>query len=188
MLPPAGTHIFPALPALYGYLFCDDRLYCPSASRIQRKPPALRCVYRRHRRRRILHHLYAELLHRRHRLYHHVRQSIKAPSLGGEDRFLSDVGIILAGGLIFRDVDGIIYGMIVNYLFALVVDKLMYGVNAGKLALVVTDHAHLITDTIEECCGRGSTILSGMGGYKKMRNPWSCAPATINRCIMCRKR
>ncbi len=43
----------------------------------------------------------------------------------------------------------------------------MYGVNAGKLALVVTDHAHLITDTIEECCGRGSTILSGMGGYKK---------------------
>lgn len=99
-----------------------------------------------------------------------IIMSVKAlkPHLSvGKIAFLSDVGIILAGGLIFRDVDGIIYGMIVNYLFALVVDKLMYGVNAGKLALVVTDHAHLITDTIEECCGRGSTILSGMGGYKK---------------------
>ena len=41
----------------------------------------------------------------------------------GKIAFLSDVGIILLGGIIFRDMDGIIYGMIINFLFAIVVDK-----------------------------------------------------------------
>lgn len=51
----------------------------------------------------------------------------------GKIAFLSDVGIILVGGIIFKDVDGIIYGMIINYIFAIAVDKVMYGINAGKL-------------------------------------------------------
>ncbi|WP_157668659.1 YitT family protein [Lachnoclostridium phytofermentans] len=85
----------------------------------------------------------------------------------GKIVFLTDVGIVLAGGIIFRDMDGIIYGMIINYLFAIAVDKLMYGINSGKVALIVTHHGELITDTIEECCQRGSTILNAAGGYKK---------------------
>lgn len=85
----------------------------------------------------------------------------------GKIAFLSDVGIILVGGIIFNDMDGIIYGMIINYFFAIVVDKVMYGIDSGKVALIVTPHGEIITDTIEECCGRGSTILNGVGGYKK---------------------
>ncbi|KLU70066.1 MAG: hypothetical protein RHS_4085 [Robinsoniella sp. RHS] len=85
----------------------------------------------------------------------------------GRIAFLTDVGIILAGGIIFKDVDGIIYGMIINFIFALAVDKVMYGINAGKLAIVVTDHGKEVTEVIEECCGRGSTIMNAMGGYKQ---------------------
>lgn len=50
----------------------------------------------------------------------------------GKIAFLSDVGIILIGGILFRDMDGIVYGMIINFLFAVVVDKAVYGINAGK--------------------------------------------------------
>lgn len=57
----------------------------------------------------------------------------------GKIVFWSDVGIILAGGFLFCDVDGVIYGMIVNYIFAVVVDKVMYGMNARKLSLIVTE-------------------------------------------------
>lgn len=39
----------------------------------------------------------------------------------GNIPFLSDAGIILAGGILFRDMDGVIYGMIGNYIFAIVV-------------------------------------------------------------------
>ena len=85
----------------------------------------------------------------------------------GTIAFLSDIGIILAGGIIFRDMDGIIYGMIINLLFAVVVDKVMTGLNSGKTALIVTKNGEKICDLIDECCQRGSTILEGRGGYKK---------------------
>ena len=84
----------------------------------------------------------------------------------GKIAFLSDVGIILLGGIIFRDIDGIIYGMIINFLFAIVVDKVVYGINAGKMTLIVTEHGQKVTEVIDECCGRGSTILKGAGGYR----------------------
>ncbi len=58
----------------------------------------------------------------------------------GTIAFLSDVGIILTGGILFRDMDGIVYGMVINLLFAVVVDKVILGMNAGMVALIVTEH------------------------------------------------
>lgn len=83
----------------------------------------------------------------------------------GKIAFWSDVGIILVGGILFRDIDGIIYGMVVNFIFAVAVDKLMYGINSGKLTLIVTEHGPKICEVIDECCQRGTTILKGQGGY-----------------------
>ena len=85
----------------------------------------------------------------------------------GKIAFLSDIGIILFGGILFKDIDGIVYGMIINFLFAVSVDKVIYGVNSGKLALIVTEHGKEIADAIDACCGRGSTILKGKGGYQE---------------------
>ena len=84
----------------------------------------------------------------------------------GNIAFWSDVGIILLGGILFQDMDGIICGMIVNYLFAVMVDKMIYGANAGKLALIVTDHADRICSAIDTVCRRGTTLLSARGGYR----------------------
>lgn len=84
----------------------------------------------------------------------------------GKIAFLSDVGIILAGGILFEDADGVIYGMIVNFLFAVAVDKIMYGMNAGKMTMIVTGHGKEICEVIDGCCQRGSTILNGAGGYR----------------------
>lgn len=80
--------------------------------------------------------------------------------------FLSDVGIIIVGGILFKDIDGIIYGMIVNLLFAVVVDKMIYGINSGKVAFVVTKKGKQICKVIDDCCQRGSIILNAQGGYK----------------------
>ena len=85
----------------------------------------------------------------------------------GKIAFLSDVLIVLAGGILFRDVDGIIYGMLINFLLAVAVDKVMYGISAGKLALIVTQDGSAMCQAIDRCCGRGSTILQGQGGYQQ---------------------
>lgn len=97
-----------------------------------------------------------------------IIMSIKAikPHLSlGKITFLADIGIILIGGILLRDIDGIIYGMIVNFLFAVMVDKILYGVNSGKLAMIVTENGQKICTIIDECSGRGSTILKAFGGY-----------------------
>ena len=84
----------------------------------------------------------------------------------GNIAFCSDIGIILIGGILFKDVDGIIYGMIVNYIFAIVTDKIMYGMNSGKMSLIVTEHGEKICQVIDDVSQRGSTILHGQGGYQ----------------------
>lgn len=81
--------------------------------------------------------------------------------------FLSDFVIVLAGGLIFRDIDGIVYGMVVNFLCAAVVDRVLCGLNAGKVGLIVTERAAEVCVCIDACSGRGSTILEGRGGYRQ---------------------
>ena len=84
----------------------------------------------------------------------------------GEIIFITDAVIIGLGGLIFRDFDGVIYGLIIDYIYAIVTDKIMYGMNAGKLALVVTDHGKAAADKIDELCGRGATIIEARGAFR----------------------
>lgn len=84
----------------------------------------------------------------------------------GTITFSIDVGIILMGGLLFRDFDGILYGLIVSYLFSVMIDKVFYGMNSGKTAFIVTSHGKEICDLIEKCSNRGSTLLKARGGYR----------------------
>ena len=84
----------------------------------------------------------------------------------GKIIFITDAVIIGLGGLIFRDFDGVIYGLIIDYIYAIVTDKIMYGMNAGKLALVVTDHGKAAADKIDELCGRGATIIEARGAFR----------------------
>lgn len=85
----------------------------------------------------------------------------------GKISFVLDAIVIALGSFYFRDVDGIIYGMIVAFLLSIVVDKVMYGMNAGKMTLIVTDNGKEVCDAIDQCVARGSTILKAYGGYKQ---------------------
>lgn len=85
----------------------------------------------------------------------------------GKIIFVSDACIVLLSGMILKDIDGVIYGIMISYLSSLVIDKLMYGLDAGKLALIVTEKGNLISKVIEQSSERGSTILTAYGGYSK---------------------
>ena len=88
-----------------------------------------------------------------------------------------DICTILMGTiLVFKDVDGLIYGIIVTYLMAIVMDRIMYGIDEGKMTLIVTEHGDEVAEQIDEYSGRGSTILQGMGSYsKKKKDVVMCA-------------
>ncbi|MBE5935807.1 MAG: YitT family protein [Lachnospiraceae bacterium] len=80
--------------------------------------------------------------------------------------FVTDLVIILIGSFIFKDIDGVIYGLIINTCYAVVTNKLMYGLNAGKLAFIITEKGREMCIAIDLACGRGSTILTAKGGYQ----------------------
>lgn len=51
------------------------------------------------------------------------------------------------------------------FLRSFVVDKLMYGVDAGKLALIVTEKGPQIAAKIDELSQRGATLIKAEGSY-----------------------
>ena len=73
-----------------------------------------------------------------------IMMSIKAknPHLSlGNIAFAMDAIIVVIGTvMVSKDVDSLIYGMIISYLLAMVMDKVMYGIDEGKVALIVTEH------------------------------------------------
>lgn len=100
-----------------------------------------------------------------------ITMSIKAlrPHLSiGKISFFLEMVVIAIGALtVFRDTEGIIFAMITNFLMSAVIDKTMYGVDAGKLAMVVTDHGQEVSAQIDHVLERGSTIIKGVGSYSK---------------------
>ncbi len=92
----------------------------------------------------------------------------KNPHLSiGRIAFVLDVSIVLIGGFFFGDIDGIIYGIIVSFILSTVVDKLMYGIDAGKMTLIVTDYGEAVANAIFTEIDRGSTFIRGVGSYSK---------------------
>lgn len=83
----------------------------------------------------------------------------------GNLTFGAALAVILANGLVFHDVDSIIYGLIFNFLASYIINRMMFGFNACMVALIVTSDGPAICDMIGRTVDRGSTILKGFGGY-----------------------
>lgn len=91
---------------------------------------------------------------------------VKHPHLQlGTINFAADFIIVVFAGLLFKDYDGIIHGLIINYLLARVIDRIMFGANAGKMLITVTEKAPAISQAIDQTASRGSTIIQALGGW-----------------------
>ena len=86
----------------------------------------------------------------------------------GNIMFVLDVIVILMGTvLVSKNMESLIYGIIIAWLLSTVMDKLMYGISQGKVALIVTRNGPEICQAISRRFHRGSTLLKGNGGYTK---------------------
>lgn len=100
-----------------------------------------------------------------------ITMSIRAKkphlSLGRIIMALDCTVLIVTGFLMGGHVESIIYGLIGTAIVSFVVDKVIYGLDAGKVTLIVTDHGQEVSDKIHELTERGATILKGAGSYTK---------------------
>ena len=84
----------------------------------------------------------------------------------GKIGFALDAMVILIGAVtIGNGMDSVIYGLVLNYLYSTVLDRLISGTSSGKLTLIISAHPREIVDEIDKLVDRGFTLLKAIGGY-----------------------
>lgn len=94
----------------------------------------------------------------------------------GAATMIIDLVIILMGWPVFGNIDSVLYGIIATAVTSIVIDKVMYGVGAGKLVIIITSKGQLTAQQISRACGRGSTLIRAIGTYTEQeRHVLLCA-------------
>lgn len=76
-----------------------------------------------------------------------------------------DLVIIVLGWPVFGNIDAVLYGLIASFVTSTVIDKIMYGTDAGKLAIIITTKGPDVALKIDEVSARGSTSIRARGTY-----------------------
>lgn len=77
-----------------------------------------------------------------------------------------DVAIILLYALVFRNINNALYGIIAMYIFSIAMDAVVYGMNRGKMAYIVSDQYEEIRKRLLDM-DLGITLLKAEGGWKQ---------------------
>lgn len=78
---------------------------------------------------------------------------------------LIDLVVILLGWPVFGNIDAVLYGVASTGVSAIVIDKILYGMGAGTLAIIITERGSVIAAKIGENVRRGVTTIPASGGY-----------------------
>ncbi|HZK29148.1 MAG TPA: YitT family protein [Clostridia bacterium] len=89
----------------------------------------------------------------------------------GQITMFVDGLIVLSGGLVFHQIDAVLYGFVYSTVMILVIDKMMFGFVSGKLAMIISEHGEEISKKIGKELERGSTILRAKGAYSNEHRP-----------------
>ena len=80
-----------------------------------------------------------------------------------------DLVVITLTGVVYHDISKALYSAVPLYVFSVVMDGLIYGLDYSTVALIISDEFSAMTAAIEEKLDRGVTILDGQGGYSGER-------------------
>lgn len=82
----------------------------------------------------------------------------------GQIQFAADAVVILAGLLVFRDLNAALYAVIVVFVQSKLVDMLVYGGQESRFLLIFSSHPQEIADKLLQQ-EHGVTLLQGRGAY-----------------------
>ena len=76
-----------------------------------------------------------------------------------------DLCIAAALGFVYGEFTSVLYSIVALYLCSVVLDKVVYGMDFAKVALIITEKHEEISAAICDKLDRGVTLLRGMGYY-----------------------
>ena len=91
---------------------------------------------------------------------------LKFPHIrSGQFFFMTDIAVITAAGLVFRDVHLALYALISVFLTGYVLDLVLYGRDGAKLIYIISDKSSEISARLLTELGTGATFIDGKGAY-----------------------
>lgn len=78
-----------------------------------------------------------------------------------------DICTAIATGIVYRQFSNTLYSMITLFLSSVALDKVVYGLDVSKVALIISDYDEQIASAICTQLERGVTLLNGEGYYSR---------------------
>lgn len=78
-----------------------------------------------------------------------------------------DICTALATGFVYRNITNTLYSIVTLYLSSVVLDKVVYGMDFAKVAMIISDKYEQIALAIDTKLDRGVTFLRGQGFYRR---------------------
>ena len=83
----------------------------------------------------------------------------------GTTNFISNIFVIIGSAAIYGNPDSALYALVTSYVCSVVIDKMVYGMDAQKSALIITRKPVEVSRGIMEQLHRGVTAMEGVGMY-----------------------
>lgn len=102
---------------------------------------------------------------------------IKYPHISiGKSIIIFDGIVVLLGGIVYWNVESMLYASVVIFVSAQVLDYIIYGVSRGATIMIISEKSDEIRHIIISDFQRGVTVLKGQGGYSGQdKNVLLCA-------------
>ena len=78
-----------------------------------------------------------------------------------------DLTIAVITGVVYRDFNNTLYSVIAMVVSSMALDRVVYGMDYSKVALIITEKYEAIATAIDGQLDRGVTLLKGQGYYKR---------------------
>jgi uncharacterized membrane-anchored protein YitT (DUF2179 family) len=82
---------------------------------------------------------------------------------------ITDMAVIASAAIVYKSLETIMFGIVMEYCTTVVVDKIIGGYDARKLAIIVSARWEEISRRILDELGRGATVLDAMGAYTRQK-------------------
>ena len=83
----------------------------------------------------------------------------------GTTNLIANAVVIVGSALVYGNLDSALYAMITSYLTSMVIDKMVYGMDAQKSAMIITSKPKEVAGAVMEELHRGCTGMNATGMY-----------------------
>ena len=97
---------------------------------------------------------------------------LKAPGLSvGRLILFIDGCVLVTAALVYQNIENALYGLIAIFTSTRILDSILYGLDAGRVVMIISDYYREISAAVISELGRGCTRLRAEGSYTNIERP-----------------